>query len=304
MVAQREVGMDHEHYEWLPLPGRPALSWPGGAGLALGVMVELMSVDSSVQPGIRAAALPGGLGPRPHPNVPLLAHREYGHRVGIFRVLDALHDAKVPASVVLDAETAVRYPWLVDHVLTRGACIVAGGISPVNLMTEETPADVESEYVERTLDLLEERTGARPVGWYSSEYSESSRTPEILAAAGVRYVCDWPNDDQPYWMNVPQGDLISLPPTYELDDANALLQRRVPPAAYGRLLQDSFDVLHRESTSSARHYLLHLRPWLSGQPFRIRYLEEALAHATAASGVWAGSTDEMVAHYRNQIPRV
>jgi peptidoglycan/xylan/chitin deacetylase (PgdA/CDA1 family) len=292
--------MDHGLYSWSPLPSRDRLTWPDGARLAVGVLVQLTSADEPVTDGLRAAALMGGLGKRPHPDVPVLAHRAYGHRVGIFRVLDALERYGVPATVLLDVATARSFPFLVDYVLDRGATIVATGRSAVDLITEQTPEDVERAYVSGTLDELQQLTGVRPQGWFSPEYSESTRTCQILADAGLTYTLDWVNDDQPYTMTVGDGGFVALPPTYELDDANALLQRQVTPMSYGRMLTDSFDVLHREAADSGRVYLPHIRPWLTGQPFRIGYLEQALAHIARRGDVWAASTDDMVRAFLQQ----
>lgn len=291
MPAERVPGMDHSLYEWSALPNRPRLAWPDNARLAVGVVIQLASADEDVTPGLRAASLLGGLGKRPHPDVPLLAHRAYGHRVGVFRLLDALERYGVPATVAMDVATATRFPFLVDHVLDRGATIVAAGRSAVDLISEQTAEDVERTYIAETLDSLERLTGVRPRGWFSPEYSESTRTPRLLAEAGVEYTLDWVNDDQPYRMT---DGLVALPPTYELDDANALLQRKVTIGTYGRMLTDAFDVLYRESSDSGRLYLLHLRPWISGQPFRIGQVERALAHATAHGQIWRASTDDMV----------
>ncbi len=293
MPAERVPGMDHDLYPWSPLPARPPLRWPDGARLALGVVVQLTWADAEPAPGLQAASLLGGLGKRPHPDVPLLAHRAYGHRVGVFRLLDALERAGIPATVAMDVATAMHFPFLVDHVLDRGATVVAAGRSAVDLITERTPEDVERAYIGETLDALERLTGTRPQGWCSPEYSESTRTPRLLAEAGVGYTLDWVNDDQPYRMTAGVGGLLALPPTYELDDANALLQRKVTISTYGRMLTDSFDVLYRESVDSGRLYLLHLRPWISGQPFRIGYVERALAHAAAHRQIWAAGTDDM-----------
>jgi peptidoglycan/xylan/chitin deacetylase (PgdA/CDA1 family) len=300
MPAERTVGMDHDLYTWSPLPGRPALRWPDQARLAVGFLVQLTSADEPVSPGLRRAALMGGLGKRPEPDVPVLAHRAYGHRVGIFRVLEALERYDVPATVLLDVATARDFPFLVDHVLERGATIVACGRSAVDLITEETPEDVERAYVSGTLDELQQLTGVRPQGWFSPEYSESSRTPQILADAGLAYTLDWVNDEQPYRMSVGGGDFVALPPTYELDDANVLLQRTVLPRSYGRMLVDAFDVLHRESADTGRVYLPHVRPWLTGQPFRVGHLEQALAHIARHGDVWRASTDDMVRAFLQQ----
>jgi allantoinase len=300
MPAERVPGMDHSLYQWSVLPDRPRLEWPDGARLAVGVVVQLTSADEEVTPGFRAASLLGGLGKRPHPDVPLLAHRAYGHRVGVFRLLDALEQYAIPATVAMDVATATDCPFLVDHVLDRGGTVVASGRSAVDLISEQTPEDVERAYIAETLESLERLTGSRPQGWFSPEYSESTRTPRLLADAGVRYTLDWVNDDQPYRMGVGSDAFVALPPTYELDDANALLQRKVTISTYGRMLTDAFDVLYRESYDSGRLYLLHLRPWISGQPFRIGYVERALAHMTSHKEIWAASTDDIVHSFLQQ----
>lgn len=303
MPADRVIGMDHDLYSWSPLPDRPNLHWPNSARIAAGVLAQLTSADVEVTPGLRRAPLLGGLGKRPHPDVPLLSHRAYGHRVGIFRVMDALAAHEVPATVLIDVATVRSFPYLVDYVLDHGATLVASGKSAVDLITEETPEDVERDYISSTLTDIEQLTGVRPRGWFSPEYSESTRTCRLLAEAGLDYTLDWVNDDQPYRMSVGDGDFVALPPTYELDDANVLLQRRVTPASYGRMLGDSIDVLYRESTQSGRLFLPHVRPWLTGQPFRIGYLEQALTRLRSYPGVWSASTDQIVDAYLAATPR-
>ena len=116
------------------------------------------------------------------------------------------------------------------------------------------------------------------------EYGESARTPELLAEAGIRYVCDWVNDEQPYRMKTSCGELVSLPVMLELDDVHALWERRVQVDRYERLLVESFDVLHRDGARNGRLLVLHLHPWLIGQPFRIRFLDAALGEITGARG--------------------
>src|SRR5262249_33633405 len=119
MPAERQPGMDHLHYVWSPLPDRPPLHWPGGAPVAVAVVVVVEAADVSPPADSRQVNLPGGVigSGFPFPNLPFLAHREYGHRVGVFRVLDALARAGVPATVALDAMAAERYPSLVQASL-------------------------------------------------------------------------------------------------------------------------------------------------------------------------------------------
>lgn len=298
MPAERREGMDHAHYAWSPLPQRPPLRWPGGARLALAVIVVLEYLELDPPAAARTSAnLSGGLGSRPHPNYALLSHREYGHRVGIFRVLDALERHGVTATVAMDALTAEAYPWLVQHCRDRGAEFVAHGISVSRMISSAMSEDEERAYIGESLDRIRAATGVKPLGWLGPEYGESERTPALLAEAGLRYVCDWLNDEQPYRMTVPGGDLYTLPGMLEYDDAFALWTRGVTLDTYGTMITDGFDRLHADGEQSGRLLALTLRPWLIGQPFRIGTLERALGYITARDGVWATSAGAIVEAY-------
>ena len=125
-----------------------------------------------------------------------------------------------------------------------------------------------------------------------------SRTPGLLAEAGIRYVCDWANDEQPYLMNAVGGDLIALPVMLELDDINALWDRRIPVERYAELLEESFETMYRDGEHAGRLMVLNLHPWLIGQPFRIGSLNEALGDIMGHQGVKAGTGSEVVDWYR------
>lgn len=296
MPAERRPGMDHDYYAWSPLPDRPQLQWPNGEPLALSVVVLLEYVELDPPAGSRTSAtLAGGLGPRPHPNYALLSHREYGHRVGIFRVLDALANAGVPPTVAVDVRTAEEYPWLVGHCIDAGAEIVAHGLSVSQAITGEMNELSERAYISETLGRLERATGSRPTGWLGPEYGESARTPALLAAAGLQYVLDWCNDEQPYAMTVPEGRLTAVPTMVEYDDAFALWTRRMTPDSWAAMLETGADRLRRDGAMSARCLCFAVRPWLVGQPFRIGALERALAAITSPGDIWAATTGELAA---------
>ena len=158
----------------------------------------------------------------------------------------------------------------------------------------------EREYILAAVSSLERVTGSAPAGWLSPEYGESPRTPQLLAAAGIQYLCDWTNDEQPYPMKAPQGSLHALPMMVDLDDQVCLSQRLMPVTRYGELLKESFDRLYQDGAETGRVMTLNLHPWLIGQPFRIKYLDEALAHMTTRQGVWCATGREIVDWYRSQ----
>ena len=210
MPAERRFGMDHEHYDWSPLINRGVLRWPENARVALCVIVNLEHAEWEPLPGsFQSPSLAGGLAPRPSPNYPLLTHREYGHRVGIFRVLDVLDRHGIKPTVAMDALTAENYPYLVSHCRKRGCEIIGHGISVSRMITGNMSEQEEREYIRSSVDSLTRATGSVPAGWLGPEYGESSSTPRLLAQAGLRYVCDWANDEQPYPLKTSEGELFA-----------------------------------------------------------------------------------------------
>jgi allantoinase len=304
MPAQRQVGMDHEHYDWSPLSRRGVLCWPEQARVAVGVLVNLEHTEWRPPEGsVQVVTSVGGLGARPFPDYTRLSHREYGHRVGIFRLLDVLEKYGLQATVAMDALTAEHYPYLVRHCLERGCEIIGHGISASQMITSKMSEAAERDYINTAIATLTQAIGQAPVGWFGPEYGESARTPQLLAQAGIRYVCDWANDEQPYRIKTTQGELFALPLMLELDDLHAMGERHVPVTRYAALLIDSFEQLYRDGRHNGRLFMLHLHPWLSGQPFRIRYLDTALGTIMRRRGVWATSGSRIIDWYR-QHPAV
>ncbi|MBM36815.1 MAG: polysaccharide deacetylase family protein [Actinomycetota bacterium] len=295
MPADRSPGMDHSHYGYSPLPDRDPLAWPGGQPLALGALILLEHYEWEPPPDAYSLRNPsGGLIKLPAPDYVHLTHREYGHRVGIFRLLDTLERHNVPVTVAVDQLTAMHYPWLIDHLQARECELVGHGIAASRLITSKMTEESEAEMIDESLDFLEKASGQRPQGWFSPEGVESSQTPALLAAAGVRYVCDWPNDEQPYKMTTPAGDLVSLPLFLEIDDEFALWRRRASLNSWEKMIVSAANRLHADGQMSARHMMLTLRPWLTGQPFRIRVLDRALAEITKLQDIWTARGGDIV----------
>ena len=303
MPAQRRFGMDHPHYDWSPITTRGVLRWPDNARVALCAIINLEHMEwlppsGSYQP----ANLSGGSAARPFPDYARLSHREYGHRVGIFRVLDVLEKHGIRPTVALDALTAANYPYLVRHLLGRGCEIIGHGVSVSRMITSNMSEEEERAYIKESITALTTATGSAPLGWLGPEYGESARTPQLLAEAGIEYVCDWANDEQPYPLKTPGSGLLALPIMLELDDVNALADRKVTVDRYAQMLKESFDSLYQDGARNGRVLVLNLHPWLIGQPFRIGYLDDALGHMVQRQAVWAATGGEIVDWYRRNPP--
>ena len=266
--------------------------------MAVSVVLDVRAVEWE-SPGQVPVPPPGGRGVAPYPDFPRMSHREFGHRVGIFRVLDMLDDLDIAPSAAVDVLTVEHYAPLLAHLGPAVSEFVAGGLSASRPITSAMTADEERHYIETTLQRLDDRLATRPTGWLGAEHAESARTPALLADAGLGYVADWGNDEQPYPMTGAGGDLWSFPLSWELCDLRAMHERGVSAADYGRSITEAFDILSRDGATSGRVLALHMHPWVSGQAFRADEVERALARLRASDAAWWASPGEIVAWCRD-----
>jgi len=287
--------MDHEHYEWSPINKRLPLKWPSGARVALCVIVSLEHFEWNI-PEIGLMP-PGPFGKKYfYPFTTSWSRREYGHRVGIFSVMEVLDRYGIRATMAMDAVTAENYPFIVKECKNREWEFIGHGLSLQHVISSKMNEEQEREYIQTSLNAVQKATGIRPVGWFGPQYGESPRTPQLLVREGVRYICDWPNDDQPY--QTKGNDAFFLPVSLELEDEFAMGgPRYLPITDYCKILQDAFEVLFREGEGNGRLLVLSLHPYLIGQPFRIKYLNKALAHICKHDAVWKATGREITDWY-------
>jgi peptidoglycan/xylan/chitin deacetylase (PgdA/CDA1 family) len=176
--------------------------------------------------------------------------------------------------------------------------VIAHGRTARQVIHAKMSVDTERAYIRESIEAVEEATGKRPVGWSGPEFQESMNTPNLLAAEGIRYVCDWCNDEQPYRMKVQQGELFSLGVDLDLDDDFIHMTGRRTIGEYQQIIQDTFDALYADGAKSGRVMVLNLHPWIIGQPWRNKYLDAALAHIGKSDGVWKASGTEIVDWYK------
>jgi allantoinase len=279
---------------------RPPVVWPGGDKVAFAVAVSLEYYELQPPPNaFIPPSLPGGFGRAPYPDMRAFSQREYGNRVGIFRVMDALDRHSVRATAAVDANVASRYPYLIGQFRRRGWEVACHGISLTQVISNQMSGEQEREYISSSMQHIEQATGIKPGGWHGPEYGESERTPMLLAEAGFDYVLDWPNDEQPYWMTTPAGSIVSLPMALELDDVVATYHRRLTMARWHRAVIEAIDQLLADGSTIGRHLVLNVHPWLMGHPHRISFLQDLLKQVRERDGVWIATAGEIAAHYRH-----
>jgi peptidoglycan/xylan/chitin deacetylase (PgdA/CDA1 family) len=288
----RLPGMDHAHYPVRHLPDAPRFVWPDNARIALTVTVvldhwELVPPTGADAPDPRIVSPLGKF----HPDWLTWSHRQYGARVGIFRILEVLDRFGLTPSVALGAAAAARYPELVDECLRRGACFLAHGTHASRRITARMSEAEERDFIATSQAAIADATGSTPQGWLGQDFNESARTPALLAEAGFAYTLDWAADDRPFLLG-PYGrrHLLALPPQPEWNDLECMALRHVTPPVWRDGIIEAFTVLHEEGGGVCN---LTLHPFVAGQAHRIRYLHDALSHILGKGRIWHATTDDV-----------
>jgi peptidoglycan/xylan/chitin deacetylase (PgdA/CDA1 family) len=294
-MTERRAGPDHSLYAHSPRPGRTPLRWPSDARIALGVFLyfeywEFDPPKRTIYDKRHDGAL-GGL----FPNYKVHSQFEYGNRVGIVRVLDLFDRHGLPVTVAANAGACEKYPYLVDQFRARGYEFAAHGAFATRMLSSAMSEGEERAAIAHSLDMIERATGTRPRGWIGQDYGESTITPRLLAEAGLRYVADWGNDDQPYLLNT-TPPLVSVPNQAEWDDVQMIWHRRIHPSVWRDTALEAFAQLRADGADSATMFGLHIHPWLAGQPHRIGYLEAVVEKVAATSHVWRATAGALADH--------
>ena len=292
----RSHGMDHDRYDWSMLTDRKAVNWPNGKKLALWVNVSLQFFPLD-QKGVPIKP-PGGM-TMPYPDLRHYSLRDYGNRVGIYRLLKAFDKYGVNATYAVNAELAKRVPYLMAALKERGVELLGHGWNMDTI--HHNDMDDEADIIKKSLETLSQYSSQEITGWLSPGRFESNKTPEYLADAGVKYFCDWVNDDMPYEFRTQSGPLTAMPLSNELEDRFILLSNLHSEQSYGDQIKDAADMLISEAHEQGGRVLgLSLHPWMMGQPHRIRVLEDILDYLMSKEEVWSASASEILAHWQNQ----
>ncbi|MBM3512416.1 MAG: hypothetical protein FJX59_01730 [Alphaproteobacteria bacterium] len=300
-MTTRRRGMDHSFYDYSPIRTRPKFEWPRGAAVAANVVLHFEyweldpPPDSYKDPRYRDPIA------NLFPQYRIYTWREYGNRVGIFRILDLLDRLRLPVTVAANTAACERFPFLVEEFRKRKYEFAGHGSHATRMITSRMTEAEERAVIAGSLDGLERATGRRPIGWVGQDFGESSRTPHLLAEAGLDYVIDWPNDDLPYAMNLGKP-LISIPAQVEWDDVQALWTRKILSPRYVDLVTEAMTTLRAEGETSARYFGLPIHPWLSGKPHQFPYLARALEKLTAVDRVWWTTAGEVAQWCQSRLP--
>jgi allantoinase len=291
-------------YEYSPINSRGQINWPNGAKVALIITANLEYWDLIKDteepyyaggPSILPDLLPGNV-----PDFPNFSWREYGQRVGIWRLFNCFDKMGVPLSCTMNAKIALEIPQLIEAVKSRNWELLPHNYEQGELLTKFAhDPEKEREIIKATLDIYEEHVGKPACGWLSSSLRGTLNTCDIIAENGLLFYCDLMNDDQPYMIDTPSGRVVSIPYSNEINDFTLFTRRAHTNDEFVDILKCELSELLSESTetNSARLMNLGLHPHVSGRAYRLPAIREFLEFAKSQEGVWFATREEIARWY-------
>lgn len=287
----------HRRYAYSAITDRPDYDWPDGRRLAvyIGMNLECFAFGE----GLGAELAPGG----PQPDVLNYAWRDYGNRVGAWRMLELFDRLSVPTTVLVNSDLYDYAPGLVEAFRNRGDEIAGHGRTNAERQGV-LDEDAERVLIEEATRTVEKHEGRRPKGWLGPWISQSAVTPDLLDEAGYEYLLDWCHDDQPIWMKTRGGRILSVPYPQELNDIPQIVGRKREGVEFADMICDAFDVMLEESRRRPLVMGIALHGYLMGHPHRLKHLERALRHIRDNGGdqVWWTTAGKISDHNRYMVP--
>ncbi len=280
----------HGRYAYSSIVSRPDYNWPKGTRLA--VYVALNIEQFSYGEGKGAAIAP----PDQAQSHSIYSWRDYGNRVGIWRILEMLDALDIPAEAQVNTAIYEHCPDIPEALRERGHEILGHGVSN---SFEQGGLDeaAEAMLIKTVTDFLTAREGKAPAGWMSPWLSNSAVTPDLLQEAGYRYFMDWTSDDQPIWMRTRNGRILAMPYPIECNDTRGIVWYRYSSQEFADMLVECFDEMLRQSEHQPLVCPISLHPFVVGRPYRLGPLRRAFEHiAKHRSRIWLTRPGEICTH--------
>lgn len=286
--------MENIRFDFSPIIDRKPFELPHQARVAIWVTPNIEHFDIGIPSGI-------GAGVETVPDVRQYSIRDYGNRVGIWRIMEVLDKHKIKATVALNSAVCDHYPIIVEECKKRGWDFMGHGVTNSKYMYNLSEAE-ERQVIKSSLSTITQAIGQCPKGWRSPGMVETFNTPDILAEEGIKYISDWYNDDQPYPMKVKKGKLLSIPASSDPSDMDAFVLQHLTPAQFYELIKNHFDTIYREGANQPRIMGISLHPFIIGTPSRISCLDKALQYIKRHKDVWFATGWEIASwYYKNYI---
>jgi allantoinase len=289
----------HNRYAYEPIVGRKSYEWPNGARLAIFTALNVEAFPFGEGLGVDLA--PG----QPQPDVVNYSWRDYGNRVGFWRLMELLDEFKIPATVVMNTAIFDECPPIAASVLKRGDEIVGHGHTNAAERPGTMPEADERRLIGEVVDVIRNNAGSAPAGWLGPWVSESHVTLDLLQEAGFSYHLDWLLDDQPVWMKTRRGRILAIPCPRPTGDLALMHRSHFTPQQCADILIDQIDEMLQQSRSAALVFGLSFHPYLVGHAFRLKHLRRVYEHIASHAGqIWLCRTGEIAKHIQALPPGV
>ena len=281
-----------DRIDYSAIADRPALKLPGGARMAIWVIVNVEEWDP--KDTMPRTVLTPPAGGAPVPDIPNWCWHEYGNRVGFWRMLKVFDEFQIPGVLAINGCAIEAFPPIIKAAMERKWEFIGHGFTQRNMQKVEN----ERADIRKSAEVLEKATGQRPRGWLGPGLTQTLDTPDLLAAAGVKYIGDWVYDDEPTVIKTAKGPLVTLPYTIECNDIPVMIIQHHNSDYLLKLVMDQFDRLYAESAKRAKFCTLAIHPYISGQPHRIKYLEQIYDYVNRHEGVLHWNGEQILDWYR------
>lgn len=283
----------HHRYGYTPLEKRPVYDWPQGKRLALYVATNIEYFAFCAGDGALDNAVINAK--QTHRNY---AWRDYGSRIGIWRLFNLLDELGLPAAHNMNSLIYRFRPDIPERIRARGDEIIAHGRTNSEHQ-DGMWEDDEARMIREVTETIRLHEGTPPRGWMGPGLAETSVTPDLLKEAGYEFVMDWPCDDQPFWMQTRAGRLLSVPYPIEINDGPVVARRQHSAREFADMIVDQFDEMLDQCVDHPLVCAIALHPFIMGQPFRVRPLRDALRHCLGHAGrerVWRTTPGRIATH--------
>ena len=285
----------HGRYDYSSLPNRVQYEWPNGTKLAVYVAMNIEAF--SYGEGKGAAIAP----PEQAMSHSIYSWRDYGNRVGFWRLMDMFDDLQIPVQHQINTAIYDECPDIPERIRSRNDEFLGHGYTN----SEEQGGlseQKEKDLITECTATITKHEGKAPTGWMSPWLSNSETTMDLLQEAGYRYVMDWTMDDQPIWIKTRGGKILSMPYPVEANDNRGIVWYRYTSSEFTDMLIDNFDEM-LEQTQRDGHPLvcpISLHPFVVGRPYRIRQLRRALEHILKYKDrIWLTRPGDICQHIEN-----
>ncbi|NCF63219.1 MAG: allantoinase PuuE [Gammaproteobacteria bacterium] len=289
-------------------PNPPNPRWPGGARLALQVVLNyeeggencVLHGDSWSEAFL--SEIIGADARKGVRHMSMESIYEYGSRVGVWRLKRLFDRYRVPVTVFAVGMAVERYSEPVKALHDAGHEICSHGYRWIDY--QYVDEEVEREHIQRAIEAIENAVGERPLGWYTGRSSPNTRRL-VVGEGNFLYDADAYNDDLPYWTFEFGKPHLVVPYTLDVNDMRfATSQGFNSGEQFYQYLKDSFDVLYAEGENAPRMMSLGLHCRLAGRPGRIAALERFFRYIRTFEDLWLCRRIDIARHWHENHPPV